>query len=68
MENNATKNKPQVKLTGQNGNVFNLMALCRSALRNAGQTKEANEMCDKIYQSGSYDEALIIMQEYCEVE
>ena len=60
--------KPRVKLVGENGNVFNLMAICSRALKNAGQSDKAKEMSDKILSCGSYDEALAIMMEYCDVE
>jgi hypothetical protein len=59
--------KPKVKLVGKNGNVFNLMGICASALKKAGQPAEAKEMLAKIMKSGSYHEALGIMGEYCEV-
>jgi hypothetical protein len=58
------KNKPQVKLVGENGNVFNLMVICQKALRKEGMYDEAKEMVDRIFHSGSYDEALAIMCEY----
>jgi len=60
--------KPRVKLVGENGNVFNLMALCSRALKNAGQEDKAKEMRDKIFSCGSYNEALAIMMDYCDVE
>jgi len=62
-------NKPTVKLVGQDGNVFNLMSICSRALKNAGQKEKADEMYKKITTSAkSYDEALAIMMDYCEVE
>ena len=61
--------KPRVKLVGENGNVFNLMAICARALRKAGMWNEASEMSLKIIKkANSYDEALAIMMEYCDVE
>lgn len=60
-------NKPKVKLTGQDGNVFNLLGICTKALKRAGQSEEAKELTKKVFSSGSYHEALSIMQEYCEV-
>ncbi|MCL2440491.1 MAG: hypothetical protein FWD14_01995 [Treponema sp.] len=66
MEN---RKKPIVKLVGQNGNVYNLMAICSKALRDFGQPELAKEMYDKITTTAkSYDEALQIMMDYCEVE
>jgi len=59
--------KPKVQLTGQNGNVFNLIGICKRALLENGQGKESVEMANKCVQSKSYEEALAIMAEYCEV-
>jgi len=59
--------KPKVKLIGENGNVFNLMGICSKALKREGLEKEAKEMSNKIFDCGSYDEALQIMMEYCDV-
>jgi hypothetical protein len=60
--------KPVAKLVGKDGNVFNLIAICSKALKNAGQEDKAKEMQNKIFGCGSYDEALAIMMDYCEVE
>ena len=60
--------KPRAKLVGENGNVFNLTAICSSALKKAGQAGKAKEMQDKIFKCGSYNEAPAIMTDYCEVE
>ena len=60
--------KPIVNLIGQDGNVFNLIGICSKALKGAGQHEQAKEMTEKIFKSKSYDEALTIMQDYCEVQ
>lgn len=60
--------KPIAKLVGADGNIFNLVGIASRALKRAGQAKEAEEMCNKILQSGSYDEALQIIMQYCEVK
>jgi len=63
------ENKPKVKLSGENGNVFNLMAICSKALKEAGLQDKAKEMTNKITTTAkSYDQALQIMMEFCEVE
>ena len=60
--------KPKAKLIGENGNVYNLMAICSQALKQAGMNNEAKEMCEKIKTSAkSYNEALSIMTDYCDV-
>ena len=60
-------NKPKVKLTGTDGNVFSLMGKCGGALRKAGMIKEADQMYAEITKSGSYSEALGIMSKYLDV-
>lgn len=59
--------KPKVKLSGQNGNVFNLMGLCSRALKIAGQPENATKMIEECKNSGSYDDALQVMMKYCDV-
>jgi len=66
---NSGKKKPVAKLVGENGNVFNLIYICKRALINAGMESEANEMSEKIIKTAkSYGEALAIMTDYCDVE
>lgn len=60
--------KPKCKLTGADGNIFNLIGLARKALREAGQRELGEEMTNRVYTSKSYDEALQIIMEYIEVE
>lgn len=60
--------KPKVNLSGANGNVFNLGSICSNALEDAGQKEQAQEMRRKIIRSKSYDEALQVMMQYCDVE
>jgi hypothetical protein len=63
------ENKPRVKLVGEDGNVFNLMGICKRALEKSGQADKAKEMINKITtEAKSYHEALAIMMDYCEVE
>jgi hypothetical protein len=61
--------KPPVKLVGQDGNVFNVIGLCKRAARMAGwspaQTQEFTARC---FSAGSYDEVLQIVLESFEVE
>jgi hypothetical protein len=59
--------KPKVKLSGKDGNVFNLIGICSAALKKANQPDKAKEMSEKCFASGSYDEALCIMMDYCDV-
>lgn len=59
--------KPHVRLTGTDGNVFALLGLCSRALKNAGQSTRADELRTRVFNAGSYDEALNLMCEYCDV-
>ena len=61
-------NKPEAQLIGQNGNIFNIMAIASRSLKEVGKEKEAEEMRDRITNTAkSYDEALRIIMEYVEV-
>ena len=63
----TTTDKPKAKVIGEDGNVFNLIAICSKALKRAKQQDKAKEMQDRVFGCGSYDEALTIMGEYCEL-
>jgi hypothetical protein len=63
----TTIQKPRVRLTGTDGNVFALLGRCSAALKKAGQPDRAKELAKKIFSAGSYAEALQLMEEYCEV-
>ena len=57
------------KLVGENGNIFNLMGIATRTLTNAGHPEKATNMCRRITtQAKSYEEALVIISEYVEVE
>jgi hypothetical protein len=59
--------KPIAKVLGEDGNVFNLIGICGRALKEAGQREKISEMQGRIFSSDSYDNALSIMSEYCEL-
>ena len=59
--------KPEAKLIGADGNIFNLMGIAMRALKEHDMRDEAKEMCARIFSSKSYDEALQIIMEYVEV-
>ncbi len=61
------RNKPDCKLIGEDGNIFNLMARASKTLRENGLSEEAKEMRERITSSGSYDEALCIIGEYVNI-
>ena len=59
--------KPKCPLIGQNGNIFNLMGIASRTLKRNGMSNESKERCSRITSSGSYDEALSIIDEYVEI-
>ena len=61
------KIKPKAKLVGKDGNVFNLLGICGRALKQVGQRDKVTEMQTRVFNCGSYDEALLIMSDYCEL-
>ena len=61
--------KPKCTLVGENGNIFNLMGIASRTLQNAGQQEKAKDMCRRITtQANNYEEALVLISEYVEVE
>jgi hypothetical protein len=59
--------KPSVQLTGEDGNIFNLVGIARRALKRNGLGEKAEEMATRVFESDSYDSALRIISEYCDV-
>lgn len=62
------REKPFCKLVGEDGNVFNIIALVRRALRKAGQTEAAEEFMQRAFACQSYDEVLALVVAYVEVQ
>ena len=63
-------NKPDCKLIGENGNIFNLMAIASRTLKENGLDYYAKEIKVRIIdkcEAQSYDEALAIIMEYVNV-
>ena len=60
--------KPKCKLIGTDGNVFALAGQVSKVLKAAGQKEKANEFQHKLMRCASYDDALILMGEYVEIE
>ena len=61
------KEKPDCKLIGEDGNIFNLMGIASRTLKQNGLKDEAKEMCSRVTSSGSYYEALNIIGEYVNI-
>lgn len=66
-EHEPNKVKPDCKLIGEDGNIFNLMGLAARTLRHNGLAEQATEMTCRIHECGSYDEALCIIGEYVNI-
>jgi len=60
--------KPICKLTGENGNVYNLIGQAEQCLVHAGQRDKATEMSTRCLHADSYDHVLAIIMEYLDVE
>ena len=63
----APQEKPDCPLIGQDGNIFNLVGIASRTLQDNGMRDAAREMADRVYQSGSYSEALNIIGEYVNI-
>jgi hypothetical protein len=67
--NDTNSGKPVVKLVGENGNAFNIMARCKNAAKVAGWDKSRiDALIRSMFNAGSYDEVLQIALEHFEVE
>lgn len=62
-------NKPTCKLTGENGNIYNLMVIAGKTLRENELYDESDELIQRIIggEAHSYDEALRIIMEYVDI-
>ncbi len=56
--------KVKVKIVGEDGNIFFIMARASKALKNAGHDDLAKEMRNRVMESHSYDLALQAIFEY----
>lgn len=62
------KQRPKMKLVGEDGNIFAILGRASRLLRENGQQEQAKEMSGRVYQSGNYYKALHIISEYVETE
>lgn len=60
--------KITVKLTGKDGNIFNLVGITFREMKKNNQNDEAEKMKKEVFSSGSYEEALSIIMKYVNVE
>ena len=61
------KFKPDCALIGADGNIFNLLGIANKTLIDNGMVAESKEMCSRIYQCGSYSEALNVLDDYVHI-
>ena len=60
--------KPEIQLSGEDGNVFNIIGLCKRAAKKAGwSTEEVSELVRQLMNAGSYDSVLQIILKKFEV-
>jgi hypothetical protein len=63
--------KPECQLIGKNGNVFNLIGIVRTTLRENGLYKELElfneELDDLQVNGGRYDDVLMLIMKYVDV-
>lgn len=60
--------RPKMRLAGMDGNIFAILGNASRLLRRDGQADRAKEMADRVFASGSYEQALSIISEYVETE
>ncbi len=67
MRRSQEQEKPDCPLIGQNGNIYNLLGIAARTLREHGRKDQAEKMTDRVFASGSYEEALCIIGEYVNI-
>lgn len=67
MSNENKQIKPDCPLIGEDGNIFHLIGIAAKTLKRNGMSAEASEMTEKVFGSGSYEEALGIIGEYVNI-
>ena len=67
MSNENKHTKPDCPLIGEDGNIFHLIGIATRTLKRNGLSEEATEMSEKVFNSGSYEEALSIIGEYVNI-
>jgi hypothetical protein len=68
LEECTINEKPKMDLVGQDGNIFFILGRASRLLKDVGQKAQAEEMFQRVTNSGSYHEALFIISEYVETE
>lgn len=61
------KEKPEAKVIGLDGNIYNVMGIAQRAMKNNNIGREViDEMIKRVTFSNSYEEALLVIQDYVE--
>jgi len=63
-ENTQEFDRPDAPMIGADGNIFAQLGIASKTLKRHGYRDRATEMTNRVQQSGSYMEALAIIQEY----
>lgn len=61
------REKPDCPLIGADSNIYDLMGIAARTLKDNGMKEEAAEMRQRIIDSGSYDNALCVIDEYVNI-
>ncbi len=67
MSSESKQTKPDCPLIGQDGNIFNLVGIAAKTLKRNGLSSKASEMTERVFNSGSYEEALGIIGEFVNI-
>ena len=67
MSSESKQTKPDCPLIGQDGNIFNLVGIAAKTLKRNGLSSEASKMTERVFNSGSYEEALGIIGEFVNI-
>ena len=65
---NEQVTKPKCRLSGTDGNVFNVIANVSRSLKKAGMAELAKEFTSKAMKSHSYNDVLALCFEYVDVD
>lgn len=59
--------KPECKLIDTDGNIFALLGKVRKTLKRNGMRCKVDEVTEKVTNSKSYDEALMVLSDYVKI-
>lgn len=59
--------RPRVQVTEQDGNIFSILGKCKKALNGVAPSEKIDEMSKRVVHAVDYDDAIGIMEEYCEL-